>query len=247
MTYRFRAHDVRDFAIMLNKDFRTETREVAGTPVNIHFPVRCTDYVDAIFAEAENSLPLFDELFGEYAWPDLDIVLVDYGEEFDGGMEYPQLVTVNMPSVEDDPAELAQTVSHEIAHQWFYGMVGSDSYSEPWLDESFSQFASYEAVYGPDGFGWIESPGKDAPLLNAPASEFTDARVYGDIVYDYGAKTLSDFRVLIGEQQFREVMHTYVDRFRFRNATTLDFLRVAEEVTGNDHKQFWTGHRIQIK
>ena len=61
---------------------------------------------------------------------ELDIVETRFADF--GGMEYPELVLVV-----DDPT----SVAHEVAHQWFYGLVGSDQWREPWLDEGFATFA----------------------------------------------------------------------------------------------------------
>ena len=60
----------------------------------------------------------------------LDVVQTRFADF--GGMEYPELVIVV-----DDPT----SVAHEVAHQWFYGLVGSDEWREPWLDESLATFA----------------------------------------------------------------------------------------------------------
>ena len=51
-----------------------------------------------------------------------------------GGMEYPQLImTIPTPLV----------VAHEIAHQWWYGLVGNDQFEDPWIDEGFAQWSMF--------------------------------------------------------------------------------------------------------
>ena len=50
------------------------------------------------------------------------------------------------------------TVAHEVGHQWFYNLVGDDQLDDPWLDESFAQFATLQyftdeyGASGADGF-----------------------------------------------------------------------------------------------
>src|SRR5205085_810999 len=61
------------------------------------------------------------------------------------GMEYPGIVFVEMTpgsAYGRSWAHTAALLAHELAHQWFYGIVGNNQWREPWLDESFATFAS---------------------------------------------------------------------------------------------------------
>ena len=67
-----------------------------------------------------------------------------------GGMEYPGLIMITSDeefhqfSKDDEiyfTTRIHEVVSHEIAHQWFYGIVGNDEVNEPWLDESYANFS----------------------------------------------------------------------------------------------------------
>src|SRR5690606_7562236 len=49
-----------------------------------------------------------------------------------GGMEYPMLVFIGAPS---DPQALYSVLSHEIAHEWWPMMVGSNESLYAWQDE----------------------------------------------------------------------------------------------------------------
>ena len=64
--------------------------------------------------------------YGAYRAPELDIVLWDGP----GGMEWPELLMSRSGSI-----------AHEVAHQWWYGIVGNDQYTEPWLDEAFATYS----------------------------------------------------------------------------------------------------------
>ena len=85
--------------------------------------------------------------FGAYPYGEADVVL-DNNFWF-GGMEYPGFVL-----------DLVSTTSlaHELAHQWWYGIVGDDEYTSPWLDESFADYAT-DLYQGNTGSGcWMPSP-----------------------------------------------------------------------------------------
>ena len=74
----------------------------------------------------------FGEEFGRYPYGEIDLVMT---RRFGGGMEYPGLVLLGT-------TEEGSAVVHEVAHQWWYGIVGNDEYGAPWLDESFAQYAN---------------------------------------------------------------------------------------------------------
>jgi aminopeptidase N len=80
------------------------------------------------------SMRRFAAFYGPYGRPEVDLV-EGPGEVARGGvaMEYPEIVLT--------PAQ-STAIAHELAHQWFYSIVGDDQYSEPWLDESFAEFSA---------------------------------------------------------------------------------------------------------
>ena len=76
-------------------------------------------------------------MLGPYGAPELDVLDVP-PRIVNGGiaMEYPQLIL--------SPA-YPPAVSHEIAHQWFFRLVGNDEWSDPWVDETLTEFAAVRA------------------------------------------------------------------------------------------------------
>lgn len=62
----------------------------------------------------------------------LDLVLNDRWTTF-SGMEYPGFVLLIAPN---------SPVVREVAHQWWYGLVGNNEYADPWLDEAFAMYAT---------------------------------------------------------------------------------------------------------
>jgi aminopeptidase N len=56
------------------------------------------------------------------------------------GMEYPELVFISTGVAPHGPAAIRSVVAHEVAHQWFYGLLGDDQLAEPWLDEGFATY-----------------------------------------------------------------------------------------------------------
>ncbi|WP_040285103.1 M1 family metallopeptidase [Sporosarcina koreensis] len=246
-TARFSAQDVRDFFIVMNTTFQTKTEQIGSTEVTVAYR-EGEDATAALMMEtARNVLPRYEGWFGEYPWDSLTIASADYSADFDGGMEYPQLVTVNTPHVPDEE-ELGVTVAHEIAHQWFYSLVGSNTYREPWLDESLTTFASYAAYYDTVDFDWIDEEADDYSITSS-VDDFAedDYDRYGDIIYDGGAGMLRDLHDEIGEAPFWTTLRTYVKDHRFGITTTADFIRTAEEVSGENLRPFFEEHQVFVE
>jgi len=81
--------------------------------------------------------------FGKYPYEELDVTPLLFGFGY-GGMEYPGLIMTNATSFYDgtlmDAWSLSDGLTHEIGHQWFYGTVGNNEYSEGWIDEGFTTY-----------------------------------------------------------------------------------------------------------
>lgn len=111
---------------------------------------------------------------------------------FGGGMEYPGLVLVGT-------TEEGGAVVHEVAHQWWYGIVGNDEYTSPWLDESFAQYANarfygwetrdcWSDVYWPD----------DSTVLTDSMGYWSQHRGDYHLLYTAGPCALADLERTLG-------------------------------------------------
>ena len=161
------------------------------------------------------SLTRLADLYGPYPSREYDVVLGRFSTF--GGMEYPELVLTRT-----DPAP----VVHETAHQWWYGLVGSNQRAEPWLDESFATFAHRRILGGlercdvadPLGRRWGSGP------LNASMDAFDARPAHLGRIYAGGACALESLRRAWGTARFDRLLRRFVDRHRFGVATTASFL-----------------------
>ena len=173
-------------------------------------------------ADAERALRLaaaamrsYARWFGPYGREELDLVegpsVVARGAGL--GMEYPELVLT--------PAR-ALVVRHEVAHQWWHGIVGSDEYAEPWLDESFATYAGVRLAGGIRGC----TPPRGRPRLTASMADFA-RRPHDDyrrVVYIGGACALTTLEQRLGRDRFDRLLREYVEEHRDGIATTADFV-----------------------
>ncbi|MER6099639.1 M1 family metallopeptidase [Streptomyces sp. NPDC001728] len=235
------AHGVRDFAWAAGP-FRTRTVTTpGGIRLNAYWTAATApEGVATDLRAAVGSVDAFGERFGRYPYGELDLVMSDNFDEF-GSMEFPGLVLLWT-----EPEGSA--VVHEIAHQWFYGIVGNDQFASPWLDESFAQYANQVYYREPTVTCW-EDQGEwpsETAALTRPMSYYADGRrsEYVRVVYGRGACALHDLERVLGGPATAAMLRGYVRDHWLGVATTEDFKRAAQAATGKDLGPFWTEHRI---
>jgi hypothetical protein len=146
---------------------------------------------------------------GAFPYRTLTVALLP---DFGGGIEYPSMI------FEATPSRLV--LVHEVAHQWFYGMVGNSQFRDPWLDEAFASWA--EAVVDEQSaFGYeaaLQIPGE----VGASVAAFPDYGTYSDVVYGKGAAALLAARAAAGPEAFDAAIRCYVDAAAWSIATPED-------------------------
>lgn len=251
-TYTYYAPFVRDFVFCASTDFVIAEADWEDVHINVVYSSETEhisdDLIDMVLLASQESLQAFSDLFGRYPYEELDVVIAPI---FAGGMEYPNLVIISAPTMDlsvMDPWGYKLIVVHEIGHQWFFGIVGSDCYNEPWLDESITSYTEwlfcdyYADVYGESNLG------NDADLditseyyasafpLNRPYYEF-DTATYTTDIYIRGRMVLQEIERIIGTDEFMAVLREYVRRNEFTNADEADFFEVLYDCCGTDNEE----------
>jgi hypothetical protein len=181
---RWRAQDVRDFAVGVGR-FATATA-TAHAPDPVTVTVGVENGLRIAPADAAGrvarDLGLVSKLYGAYPWPQLHLVITkDIGR---AGIEYPTMIF-------EGAAAFALTVSHEVSHQWFYSLVGNDQARDPWLDEAL---ATWSAANVSHYLPYMRSQTAHGLQLNHVAYPMTfwdrHQDDYGEGVYWRGAQAL---------------------------------------------------------
>lgn len=245
--YRFEASDVRDFAGLFHTDLQTIQKASNDVLVRVHYREEEAEKAARMLEAAVHALETYHHTIGPYLWDTLDIASVDFGSSFNGGMEYPQLVFINAPYLSSEE-DLEGTVMHEVGHQWFYSAVGNDSYREPWLDESLTTYISSTALYGTIELDWELTETCEFPLTSTVADFMPDKQdCYEEVIYVAGAEMLDRLERELGKEVFQKGMKQYYQSFQFKIATTADFIRVMEEVSGRNLYPFFSAYGIELK
>lgn len=223
-TLRVVSAQARDFGLAVGR-LRKLTTRVAGVRVRA-FAGRGVRTVRRSLAVARRTIRLLGRRLGRYESRELDVVLVRRDSPF-GGMEYPELVfSVPVPAV----------VTHEVAHQWWYGMVGNDQYSEPWLDESFATYwhqrlhPRVNRCMPGDPYALVGESSRRIPL-DASMEVFRGSPVaFAEVVYDAGSCALQTLERDIGATRMDAVLRLLQTRFRHGVMRKADVLAAIGDV-----------------
>ncbi len=150
------------------------------------------------------SLQQLERRLPEYPYGELDVVIARI--EAGGGMEYPGII---LTDASDD------VTRHEVAHQWFYALVGNDQYREPWVDEGFTSFLEYTWTAGdlpaPECIGSARLAYKNAQRFVTQSMSYWNRHV-GQylLVYNNPVCALRSVRAVLGYPKFERTMRKLV-------------------------------------
>jgi hypothetical protein len=233
--YEYEAENVKDWVATGGTDVKEYVREAEG--VTIRVIERDEAWMRTVAEHVAQGLRVYNEKFGRYPYRDLVVSCCV-------GMEWPGLIF----TIDDNKGRHGlYVIYHELAHQWFYGMVGNDQFGEPWLDEGFATYAdNYASAVLGLNFALQNSRLMPAGLhVSSSSGEYAAKGEVGlASAYFQGARTLKDLEALVGPGVFDRMMKEWVRRYTFKIATTPEFIRFAEEFTGRDLKAFFEEHKV---
>lgn len=257
--WRLHAEDVHDFAwaVMPSESWRKPAMiEYRGVQVFYYIDGRNRGNFHRQRRAVENALRWSEEWFGKYPYPTLTVIDTPKDAAGADGMEYPTLITSG--SVGFDPLqqrwEPEQVAVHEFGHQVFYGMLASNEFEEPWLDEGLTTWfthkameRSYHNLLGGRRFQVGTDFGEWAGYWSLPSSDpltrfgFKTLNMQSSFITAYAKPTLmlNQLEALLGRPVMEQVVRAYAQEMAFRHPTRLDFKRIAERVSGHDLSAFW--------
>ena len=259
-TETWKAFEVHDFAWAASPWYTMREHtfiypdSLGGRSVRVHLVLLYDDeeHWEEVPAIVDSTLLYYGDWYAPY--PYMDLWVVEPVVLSAGGMEYPQLI---FSAAEFPILRVLEVVtSHEVGHQWFYGMLGNDEVDEAWLDEGMNSFSELRYMERKHGFSgnYSTTPDWILELSDLEMQQYTysagvgggerfpvlsDATGAGDGSYSMGftyyAKPAQFMRMLqsqMGPYAFDRVMDIYFQRFTFHHPHTDDFQAVVEEVTG---------------
>ncbi|HUE97713.1 MAG TPA: M1 family aminopeptidase [Anaerolineales bacterium] len=239
---RYRLSGGRTFAFSASDQFLVFDATAGAAAVRIrsyYYPGYETQGA-AILNAAVRAVGIFEAKFGSYPYGSLSIVQADLND----GQEYDGLVFLATKFYNEyDGSARSNLVAigvHEIAHQWWFGLVGSDQAMEPWLDEAmavYSEAIFYKFIY-PNSHDWWwnfrvnyfgPSGYVDTTIYEAPTF-----RAYVNASYLNGANFIEALNYRMGDDDFFRFLQDYTSRYGRGRATAYDFFAIARQNTTAD-------------
>ncbi|WP_235427244.1 M1 family aminopeptidase [Cohnella kolymensis] len=195
---------------------------------------------------AKSALAKLGEWYGEYPYSTLSVVIPPAEGNGAGGMEYPTLVT-GAAARDDNPGyELERTLVHEIAHQYWYGIIATNEFEEAWLDEGFTSYTEDKLMS--NIYGLVPNITMEASYMTNPEPleqfswRYASADSYADNVYLRGKLVLNSLERQVGEKVMNKILRTYYQKYRFKHPSSSDFQKIVETVTNTKWNDFFQAH-----
>jgi aminopeptidase N len=206
-------------------------------------PPTLGDTIDRVFARQPEIIDFLSEQFGPYPFLAAGGIVDDAPLGFALENQTRPIYSTGFFSSEESGASV---VVHELAHQWFGDSVAVAAWQHIWLNEGFATYAEWlwsEAEGGAPAQAYFD--GTYRGFFDLP--EFWDLQIgdpgpgnlFAFQVYERGAMTLHELRHTVGDEAFFSIVQTWAETKEDGNATTDEFIALAEEISGQDLSDFF--------
>ncbi len=235
-TTEIKGEKLRDFCFVLSTKFVVISKTI--NDVNVNYYYYDDENAEEYLTLACEVIEEFSSSFGDYPYKNVNVVKTNFCF---GGMEYPNLVYISDEIT--DSETYRYVIVHELAHQWWYSLVGNNEYEEAWLDESLTEYSTAlfferhdyglnydDIIAGADStyrlFVDVYSNvlGDVDESMNRNLGEFETEPEYVNCVYTKGVLMYDSLRKTLGDSKFFKCLKDYFENFRYKNASGADLI-----------------------
>ena len=264
LTHRFVQGDVHDFAWTADKRYAKPlvgSYNGPGSPpvtVRVLYTPEYESNAKPALDATVDALGFFSRTLGPYPYRTVTVVIPPYGAGEAGGMEYPTFFTASSyPNVDEGTLfrDLLDFVTiHEFGHGYFYGILASNEFEEPMLDEGLNEYWDQRMLRAANrdvnlSTGWMKKLGIDlrlpvfdyerlAAMTEHPADPLGQnswSRMSGGsygTVYSRTATTMRDLEEAVGKPALERAFKHYYAQWKFRHPSIADLRAALAEGTG---------------
>jgi hypothetical protein len=252
---KYRAEDIVDFAWTAWPGYAVLNDTWNNVNITLLMPKDRIWQAERQFTAVKYALEYFTENVGPYPWPHLTFVDPPAKGQGAGGMEYTTLFTTMSAFFVPPCFRMPELVTvHEFGHAYFMGILASNEFEEPWLDEGVNSFWEGRII---DHFYGAESGILDHPLIRVADRTYarqayirSDSRqvtsnemnswsyphgTYGMMSYQKAATWLYTLMGIVGEETINDIFREYYRRWAFRHPSGKDFIAVVNDVVRQNH------------
>ncbi len=243
-TIQFKQTNIHDFAWFASKNFGILNSSIVIENKTIEtfvYSQKNQDLISNHTNAIKAALVYYSKHSGLYPYSHASLVKSEL--KAGGGMEYPMITVCDILNPE--------VIIHEVGHNWFYGILGSNERRYPWMDESINNYFEAEAtkLLITDHLGSEKqkslsisaSLGMEILTTNAirlnnsqavglPSENYTNAN-YGLMVYGKGSIIFKHLRAYLGDTIFQKCFNRYFDQWKFKHPLPGDIQHVFELVS----------------
>ncbi len=254
-TMKFRAEDIVDFAWTTWPGYKVFTDRWKHVDITLLIPGARTEQAERQLTAVRNALEYFERNVGPYPWPHLTFIDPPSKGGGAGGMEYTTLFTSGSSDKMPEFVYIPEMVTvHEFGHAYFMGIIATNEFEEPWMDEGINSYWEQRIMdhYYGSGYGRLNHrllKASDKSLarmsyvtspLRQVASNYEYSWKYPQesyfmLSYQKASVWLHTLSGIIGEETMNEVFREYYRKWAFRHPSTNDFINVVNEVVKKQH------------
>ncbi|MBI1227984.1 MAG: hypothetical protein GC192_22320 [Bacteroidetes bacterium] len=262
-TLHYTAENIHDFAWFADKRFHV-VKDEAVLPSGKKIPTW------GMFTNAESNIwtrgaeyvkravEFYSQNVGEYPWP--QATAVHSALSAGGGMEYPMITVIGNSG---SARSLDDVITHEVGHNWFYGLLASNERDHPWMDEGMNSYYEYRYMrqyYGDrvdfglpkfvtkmiDGdlyeFGHEYQSRRGLDQAPESSSDDFSSINYGLDVYVKTGSVFGHLEQYLGMAEFDRIMKKYYDQWHFKHPLPSDLQAIFERESGKQLGWFFDGY-----
>jgi aminopeptidase N len=207
-----------------------ESTTASGLRIRNYFPPALADDLEAEFELTGDVIAFYEELFGApYPFDEYGSIVLPFDTGF--ALENQSISVHGLTSTDAD------TIAHEILHQWAGDSVTVAQWQDIWMLEGFATYLSYlyfedrglESQFAPETmYGILETEPTTGPA-DVPIDE-----LFGLSVYFRGGMALHALRTEVGDEAFRTILRTYYERNAGERVSTAEFQAIVKEISGSE-------------
>jgi hypothetical protein len=254
-TQIFRAEDIVDFAWTAWPEYIGFKERWNDVEITLLMPENRSEQAGRQFVAVKNALEYLGKNVGPYPWPHLTVVDPPSIGNGAGGMEYTTLFTTSSSGFMPAFIHIPEMVTvHEFGHAYFMGILASNEFEEPWLDEGVNSYWEERIMdhyYGSNSglihhrmlkisdissarLSYTLSPERQVSTNNEYSWNYPHGS-YGMMSYHKAATLLHTLTGIIGEDTMNDIFREYYARWAFKHPSGRDFINIVNEVVKAEH------------